>query len=136
MKLQKKDKEFYIELMKNFRPLDENMTREKFNEIYDKIFNSGCIIVCKEDQKIVGSITVILEYKFINNFAIYGHIEDVFVDENYRHKKIGRSLVENAIDYCKQNKCFKVSLNCNEKLENFYSLNGLENRQINMSKLI
>lgn len=135
-KLERGDKDLYIDLMKNFRPLDINMTTEKFEEIYDKIFQSGCIIVCKEFQKIIGSITILLEYKFINNFAVYGHIEDVFVDENYRNKKIGKKLVEEAVNFCKEKKCFKISLNCNEKLKNFYSLNGFENRQINMSRLI
>ena len=105
-------------------------------EIYEKIFNRGTIIICKIEEKIAGSITIILEYKFINNFAIYGHIEDVFVDEKFRHKKIGKKLVEEAVKYCKEEKCYKISLNCSEKLKNFYSLNNFENRQINMSQLI
>ncbi len=123
-KLEREDKDLYIDLMKKFRPLDENMTTEKFNEIYQKIFQTGSIIICKTDKKIIGSITIMLEYKFINNYSIYGHIEDVFVDENYRNKKIGKRLVEEAVNFCKEKKCFKISLNCDEKLKKFYSLNG------------
>tara|TARA_R110001632_G_scaffold133602_1_gene248172 strand:- start:527 stop:946 length:420 start_codon:yes stop_codon:yes gene_type:complete len=135
-KLEREDKDLYIDLMKKFRPLDENMSTEKFDEIYQKIFQTGSIIICKTNKKIIGSITVILEYKFINNFSIYGHIEDVFVDEKQRHKKIGKKLVEEAVNFCKEKKCFKICLNCDEKLKKFYSLNGFENRQINMSRLV
>tara|TARA_R110002126_G_scaffold143322_5_gene289492 strand:- start:877 stop:1104 length:228 start_codon:yes stop_codon:yes gene_type:complete len=41
-----------------------------------------------------------------------------------------------SIKYCEKKKCFKISLNCEEKLKKFYSLNGFENRQINMSRLV
>ena len=87
------------------------------------------------NQQIIGSITILLEHKFINNSAIYAHIEDVYVDETYRHKKIGKELVNKAVEYCKNNGVFKISLNCNENLKQFYSLNNFEQRQINMSQL-
>jgi len=134
--LEKNDRLQYINLMRNFRPLDEQMTDRKFEEIYEKIFNRGNIIVCQIDKKIVGSITIILEYKFINNYAIYAHIEDVFVDENFRHKNIGTDLIKEATRYCERKNVFKISLNCKEELKKFYSLNGFEQRQINMSKLL
>jgi GNAT superfamily N-acetyltransferase len=86
--------------------------------------------------KIIGSITVLIEQKYINNFAKYAHIEDVFVDKEFRHMKIGSELIKEALKYCKDINVFKASLNCSDTLEKFYSMNNFEKRQINMSQLI
>lgn len=133
--LQISDKDKYLKLMNGFRSVNFNIDVNEYNKIFNKIVSNGTIIVAEINENIIGSITVLLEYKFINNSAIYAHIEDVFVDEIYRHKKIGKELVNKAIDYCKNNRVFKISLNCNESLKEFYSLNNFEQRQINMSQL-
>jgi perosamine synthetase len=135
--LEKKDYRDYLILINEFRKTDINISHEYFNEIYDNIFNKdNKIIVCEFMGKIIGSITIIIEQKFIHNFSKYAHIEDVFVDNHFRHKKIGSELVNKALSYCKNLNVFKVSLNCDESLENFYALNKFEKRQINMSRLI
>ena len=133
--LQMTDKDKYLQLMNNFRNVNIDMESSEFNKIYNKIVNNGCVIVCEQNGDLIGSITILTEQKFIHNSAIYAHIEDVFVDESHRHKKIGKELVNKAIEYCKDNSVFKISLNCNEKLKDFYSLNNFEQRQINMSQL-
>ena len=115
----------------------ENISPEYFNEMYDCIFyKNNKIIVCEFMGKIIGSITVLIEQKIIHNFSKYAHIEDVFVHNDVKHKKIGSELVNEALKYCKEINIFKVSLNCNESLEKFYSMNNFEKRQINMSQLI
>ena len=134
-KLQISDKDKYLSLMNGFRSVNNDMNQCEFNKIYNKIFNNGCIIVCEQNNELIGSITILIEQKFIHNSSIYAHIEDVFVDETHRHKKIGKELVNKAIEYCKDNNVFKVLLNCDEKLKEFYSLNNFEHRQINMSHL-
>ena len=111
------------------------MESSEFNKIYNKIVNNGCVIVCEQNGELLGSITILIEQKFIHNSSLYAHIEDVFVDESHRHKKIGKQLVNKAIEYCKENSVFKISLNCDEKLKDFYSLNNFEQRQINMCML-
>ena len=121
--------------MNGFRQVNLNMDNDEYNKIMNKILSNGTIIVAEMNQQIIGSITILLEHKFINNSAIYAHIEDVYVDETYRHKKIGKELVNKAVEYCKNNGVFKISLNCNENLKQFYSLNNFEQRQINMSQL-
>ena len=143
-KLEKYDYKDYLSLMTNFRPIDINISQEQFNKLYDSIMNnsnnnsnnSNQIIVCEYMGKLIGSITILIEQKFINNFAKYAHIEDIFVDNEFRHKKIGSGLLNEAIQYSKILNVFKISLNCSETLETFYSKNKLEKRQINMSQLI
>ena len=94
--LEKKDFENYLKLMNQFRPINFDMNYELFCKLYDKIFLSGEIYVACLDNKIVGSIKVFYEQKFINNCALYAHIEDVIVDENYRHLKIGSQLLDHV----------------------------------------
>jgi len=134
--LQLSDKDKYLQLMNGFRDVNIDMESNEFNKIYNRLFNNGCIIVSEQNGALLGSITILTEQKFIHNSAVYAHIEDVFVDEKHRHKKIGKELVNKAIEYCKNNGVFKISLNCAESLKEFYSLNNFENRQINMSQLV
>ena len=130
------DKNNYLNLIKNFRPINENITTNEFNSIYTNILSHGNIIVAELNDKIIGTITTLLEKKFIHNSSIYAYIEDVFIDESYRNKSIGSNLVKKAIDYCKKKNVFKISLNCHENLKDFYEKNKFENRQINMSQLL
>jgi perosamine synthetase len=135
-KLEISDKDKYLSLMNGFRSVTMDMEEDEFNKIYNRIFNSGYIIVCEQNGELIGSVSILIEQKFIHNSARYAHIEDVFVDETHRHKKIGKELVNKAIEYCKSNNIFKISLNCAETLKGFYSLNNFEQRQINMSQLV
>ena len=82
--LEKHDFKHYLELMDQFRPVETDMSFDKFCEIYDKIFTYGEIYVARDENKIIGSITVIYEQKFIHRGAIYAHIEDVIVDIEYQ----------------------------------------------------
>jgi perosamine synthetase len=130
------DKEQYLELMSGFRSVNTDMSDLDFQKLFYRIMNNGSIIIAELNGKIIGSITILLEQKFIHNSAIYAHIEDVFVNESFRHKKIGKELVNNSIVYCKEKNVYKISLNCDEKLRAFYSLNNFEQRQVNMSQLV
>ena len=148
-KLEKRDYKDYLILMNGFRPTDINISQDYFDKIYDSIMHSSSntsnsnnssinnkIIICEYMGKIIGSITVLIEQKYINNFAKYAHIEDVFVDKDFRHMKIGSELIKESLKYCKDINVFKASLNCSDTLEKFYSMNNFEKRQINMSQLI
>lgn len=129
------DKNAYLSLMNGYRPVQTEMNDEEFNKTYNKIFNNGTIIVAELNGKLIGSITVLLESKFLHNSCVYAHIEDVFVNEHHRRKTIGNSLVDNAVKYCRNEKVFKISLNCDENLKDFYELSNFDHRQINMSQL-
>jgi GNAT superfamily N-acetyltransferase len=137
--LEKCDFQHYLELMNQFRPVETDMTFEKFCEIYDKIFTYGEIYVARDDNKIIGSITVIYEQKFINHGAIYAHIEDVVVDKEYQNagSKKGTKVGSKLIDYAKQKSaeknCYKCTLVCNEDLSPFYRKNQFEEKGVHMT---
>ena len=130
-KLKKSDFKEYLNLMRGFRKIEE-VTKQVFFERYDLIFKSSEIWVVIDDDKICGSITIFFDYKFINNFGVVGHIEDVFVHKDHRKKGYGSLLINKAIQLCKDKSCYKVSLNCNESSKNFYRKNGFIENEYQM----
>lgn len=134
--LKKNDCKEYINLIRKFRQIDINITQDIFNKIYDQIFLNSVILVYIESNKIVGSVTLIIEQKFIYNLSKIGHIEDVFVDNNYRNKGIGSKLIQKALEFSKEKGCYKVILVCNKETSNFYKYNKFEIRGLHMSYLI
>jgi|UniRef100_A0A6C0IL95 perosamine synthetase len=135
-KLELSDKKNYLQLMNNFRPTKLDMDDNEYEDIFNHITKNGTIIVAEMNGQLIGSITVLIEQKFIHNSSKYAHIEDVFVSEHIRNKKVGKNLVEKSIDFCRQQDIMKISLNCAQDLSKFYSVCGFEQRQINMSMLV
>jgi GNAT superfamily N-acetyltransferase len=131
--LQKNDYIDYLNLMKQFRPIEYIISFEKFCEYYDIIFKNSEIFVARLDDKIVGSITLLYDQKFINNYALYGHIEDVVVDEDYRTLKIGSKLIEYVKNRCIEKNCRKCSLVCSKEISSFYLKNQFEEKGIHMN---
>ena len=134
--LEKNDFQNYLHLMNQFRPINKEISNELFCELYDKIFLSSEIYVARLNNNIIGSIKVFYEQKFINNCALYAHIEDVIVDENYRHLKIGSQLLDYVKKKAIEKDCFKCTLVCSDEVSKFYVNNQFEKRGINMSFLI
>lgn len=138
-RLEKGDFQNYLDLMNQFRPVETNMSFDKFSEMYDKIFTYGEIYVARYENKIIGSITVIYEQKFIHHGAIYAHIEDVVVDNDYQNTgskkglKIGSRLVDYAKQKSSEKNCYKCSLVCSEDLSPFYVKKEFEEKGLHMT---
>jgi len=138
-RLEKRDFQNYLDLMNQFRPVETNMSFDKFSEMYDKIFTYGEIYVARYENKIIGSITVIYEQKFIHHGAIYAHIEDVVVDNDYQNTgskkglKIGSRLVDYAKQKSSEKNCYKCSLVCSEDLSPFYVKKEFEEKGLHMT---
>jgi glucosamine-phosphate N-acetyltransferase len=135
-KLRREDYKQYVELMNDFRPINMEISKEKFNELYDIIFKNSIIFVIEIEQKIIAATTLIIDQKFIHNLAKYGHIEDVIVDSKYRKQGFGKKIINHVVNYCKTHNFYKITLTCNEKLIHFYEKNDFEVYQIHMSQLL
>lgn len=103
---------------------------EKVFEIYKKTHD--LIIVIENNNKIIATGKILIEYKFHNNMSYLGHIEDIVVDENYRKYGIGKKIVEYLIDYGLKNDCYKVTLNCSDKNVEFYEKCGFKKKSNEM----
>eukprot|EP01084_Bolivina_argentea_P305886 528464_1 len=95
---------------------------------------STFVIEDKSKNLIIGTITIIIEQKFVHGCSRVGHIEDVVTDSNYRGKGLGKLITEYAVNYAKQNGCYKVILNCNDKNVPFYARCGFEKKENQMTK--
>jgi len=78
--------------------------------------------------------SVVIENKIRGEVA--GHIEDIVVDKNVRKKMIGIYLINELIEICKKENCYRITLFCNEKLVNFYSRHGFKVNNVMMKKFL
>ena len=96
------------------------------NNKYHKIF------VIEEKNKIIGSITCIIELKIIHGLKNVGHIEDLVIDKNERGNDFGGKLIDLCINFCENNNCYKIILDCNDKYKKYYEKKGFVNENIQM----
>lgn len=93
-----------------------------------------CIWVAVIDEKIVGAITCLIEPKIIHKCSFVAHIEDVAVHKDYQGKKIANKLITQVLEYTKEKNVYKVILNCNNELIEWYSRFGFELKDVQMRK--
>ena len=104
-------------------------------EIFEKIkAQNGNIYVVLTKKEIIGTAKILIEQKFIRGGAKVGHIEDVSIHEDYTGKGIGKRLLEKCMEKAKKENCYKIILNCNESLINFYKKDGFKEHSICMRK--
>ncbi|MDR4510545.1 MAG: GNAT family N-acetyltransferase [Nitrososphaeraceae archaeon] len=110
--------------------LDKNLILELYFAIKKK--SNSKIFVAILENKIVGSITTIIEQKFIHNGGKVCHIEDVVTRKGYEKMGIGSLLVKKAIEFAILENCYKVILSCSEQNFSFYQKNGFYKHEITM----
>jgi glucosamine-phosphate N-acetyltransferase len=89
-------------------------------------------VAVKEDNQLIGSITILIEQKLIHNGGKVGHIEDVVTRKEYEGMGIGKALVLKALDFAKENKCYKVILDCSKSNIEFYKKIGFKEHEVSM----
>jgi glucosamine-phosphate N-acetyltransferase len=113
----------YIQLL-SYLTSTYDLTLESFNSNIKEIFTMGLIIVCIERNvegiKLIGSGTIIIEPKIIHGGKSVGHIEDVVVHPLYRGKGVAQTILNMLVDYSRL-KCYKLILNFNPNMEQFYN---------------
>ena len=131
-KLNVSDYEKYLNLINQFR--STIFTLEEYKETLSKIEKNSTIWVIDDNNELIGTTTIIYEYKFIRNIVKLAHIEYVCIDKNHRNKGIGNLLINFVVNEANKENCYKIILDCDENLENFYKKSGLEKKGIQMAK--
>jgi glucosamine-phosphate N-acetyltransferase len=90
------------------------------------------VAVKNDNAEIIGSITLLIEQKFIHDGGKAGHIEDVVTRREYEGIGIGSALVSAALAFAREKNCYKVILNCSEKNVPFYQKIGFRRNEISM----
>lgn len=126
----------YCSLLKQLTTIDpEKISRKSFILQLHLIRSNPYhkIIIAKYDDKIVGTITILIEPKIIHNLSKVAHIEDVVVDNGYRLKGIGKILIQKAIEISKEFGCYKIILDCSSENMGFYRKFGFKQKECHMA---
>jgi len=105
-----------------------DIDRNKADEIFEKINSNPdhIVVVAELDGKIVGSITLLIEPKFIHKGGVVGHIEDVVIDKKFQGQKIGEKIMKYLLEFAKNRGCYKTILDCTDDVKPFYEKLGFK----------
>jgi glucosamine-phosphate N-acetyltransferase len=119
----------FLEVLDNL--VSPNITEEhaikilkeiKLNKLH-KIF----VAINTSNNQVIGCITLLIEFKFINKGMKVGYVEDVAVRRGYERKGIGRKLVNHVTNFgTSRAKCKKIILYCNKNNIPFYNELGFK----------
>ena len=125
----------FFDTLSNLTEIGIDVYNKEFSrKIFEKIKKADNIkiFVAIKDSDIVGSITAIIEQKFVHNGGKICHIEDVVTRKGFEKLGIGSILVEKVIEFAIQEKCYKVILNCSEYNSKFYEKLGFYKHDVGM----
>jgi len=83
-------------------------------------------IVAEIENNIVGTASMLVEFKFLHGGSKVGHIEDVAVMSTARKKGIGALLIDHLVSIAKNEECYKVVLDCSSENIPFYIKCGFQ----------
>ncbi|XP_037963187.1 probable glucosamine 6-phosphate N-acetyltransferase isoform X2 [Plutella xylostella] len=105
-----------------------NVSKKQFDERFTQMKQSGGYYVTViEDTRVgrlIGAATLTVEQKFIHNCSLRGRLEDVVVNDTYRGKQLGKLIVVTVSLLAQEVGCYKMSLDCKDKLIKFYETLG------------
>jgi glucosamine-phosphate N-acetyltransferase len=90
-------------------------------------------VILEKDQ-VIGTATLFIERKFIHSGGLVGHIEDVAIRPDWRNKNLGSMLISVLTSEAENLGCYKVILNCFDKLTLFYEKCGFKTHDVGMRK--
>lgn len=105
-----------------------DVSRTQFLTRFSQMKASGdyfvTVIEDARKNEIIGAASLIIERKFIHGCAIRGRLEDVVVNNTYRGKQLGKLIVVTVSLLAEHLGCYKMSLDCKDKLIPFYKSLG------------
>jgi len=113
-----------LDSLRKASDLEENNAKRVLKKIRSN--QNHVIMVADLDGQIVGSITLLIEPKFIHQGGLVGHIEDVVVRSELQGKGIGEQLVNAALEHAKNHGCYKTILDCDDNVKPFYEKIGFK----------
>lgn len=130
------DKGFF-ETLSNLSPIGDiatnrDLRKETINKIMKKEDYFIIIAELMESHEVIGTATLFIEHKFIHNGGKVGHIEDVVTRKGYEGRGIGREILKELISISKEKGCYKIILDCDEKIKEFYEKLGFKKKAIMM----
>uniref|UniRef100_A0A914V8C9 Glucosamine 6-phosphate N-acetyltransferase n=1 Tax=Plectus sambesii TaxID=2011161 RepID=A0A914V8C9_9BILA len=99
---------------------------ERFNVMANTRPQAYYVVVIEEKktEQVVGSATLVLEWKFIHEAGARGRVEDVVVSDEMRGRQLGKVLNQHLVALATHFGVYKLSLECKDKLIGFYEQFG------------
>jgi GNAT superfamily N-acetyltransferase len=101
------------------------------NRIFDKfqIYPNYTLYLAEIENLVVGTFELLIMDNLAHKGSKSGIVEDVIVDSNYRSKGVGRKMMEYAMDVCRDNNCYKLTLSSSihrDRAHKFYENLGFK----------
>jgi glucosamine-phosphate N-acetyltransferase len=90
------------------------------------------VAIDEPSTKVVGTLSLWVEKKYIHQGGLVGHVEDFAVHDDYRNQGIGKLLIEAAIERCRQAGAYKLILDCKPDLVGYYEQYGFYQKEVQM----
>ena len=131
-------------------PLKRVLREPRFGELYTNWLlevmreQKGIIYFAEAEGKIVGCVSGMLPPPSLHEQAggipsKHGRVQELYVDDKYRERGIGRALMKKMEDYFHKNGCDAVCVEVfapNENAQEFYKSCGYFERDISLMKRI
>ena len=74
---------------------------------HKKLDVKGVRISAEADGREIGRAFLFILHNDIRNKR-FGYFEDLFVEEEYRKKGIGKNIIDDMVNLAKENNCYKI----------------------------
>ena len=103
---------------------------------FEDLINNQYVIVAILNDEIVGYLAGTINEKGSYEEVQYGEINNMLIKDECRGYGIGKKLINNFKDYCRENNIYNVKVEASAKNENainFYKKNGFEEFNITLT---
>jgi GNAT superfamily N-acetyltransferase len=106
-----------LELYKQLNSLNEITINESTaKNIWNEIKKHNIkYYIAKDNGKIIGSCYICIIPNLTRGGKSIGFIENVITDKEYRNRGIGKRIIGKAVEYAKEQNCYKVILQSGNK---------------------
>lgn len=128
----------YLDLLSHLSTVFETESEKakmanQFKNYISQLPPTIAIYCVKESDSIIGSATLVYDYKIIRHFGKVAQIEDVVIDPKYQGKGYGQRLVKFLVEEAKREGSYKVTLHCQKSKIPFYEKCGFAEKSRQMS---
>lgn len=120
-------------ILELYRQIDNEdiIAIEEANKIFKKFqkYPNYSLYVAKFQNKIIGTFELLIMDNLAHKGKPSGVVEDVVVDSAYRSMGIGKKMMKFAMDICRKNDCYKLTLSSNihrDRAHDFYERIGFK----------
>lgn len=123
----------FLDVIRSFRPFD--LSREEAGAILrERIRNGLLTVVAEYSERIIGTASLLVDHKFINNGGRVAIVEDVIVLPEFQGMGVGGRLVTALVEEAQRLGCYKICLYCSDDLVQYYERLGFVHSDLFMRK--